>query len=381
MRLAHVVHSLELTQGGLPAVVLRLAAEQARAGATVRVVTSAAPDAAMERWRESVAGLERVEIAAAPAGLQAARLAATGDVVHVHGLWRATPTLASRAALRAGRPLVISPHGMLSHWCLEHRPWRKRAALALGWRHQLRSAAVLHALTPAEARELDRLLGHRRIRVLPNGVDCAEFAAGGGVEPAPAVAGGGQGRYFLSLGRLHVVKGLDLLVEAAAVALPSLPGCRLVLAGPDDGALSALERQIARSPVADRISVVGPVYGEAKRELLAGAVALCQPSRYEAFSVAVLEALASGTPVIASPAAAVPGLQESGAGLVAAMDAEALAQAMLTIGVDPQRRASMSAAGRSLVRDCYGWDAIAARWLDLYSELLSQKMSHSVAAG
>jgi glycosyltransferase involved in cell wall biosynthesis len=132
-----------------------------------------------------------------------------------------------------------------------------------------------------------------------------------GLDPDAFPAGEGQGGHVLFLGRLSHCKGLDRAVRAAADA-----GLELVVAGavhpePDDppGWSEQVRALLARRGVRS----VGPVGGEAKRELLAGARALVMPIRWEEpFGLVMIEAMLCGTPVVATRLGAAPEIVEDG---------------------------------------------------------------------
>ena len=111
----------------------------------------------------------------------------------------------------------------------------------------------------------------------------------------------------LFLGRLHPVKGLDLLLEVWGRVAYDFPDWHLVVAGPDeDGYRRSLTALADRFRISHRVSFVGPVDGESKSSLLKRCDFLVLPSHMESFGLVVLEALSYGRPAMVSKAA--PGL-------------------------------------------------------------------------
>ena len=180
-------------------------------------------------------------------------------------------------------------------------------------------------------------------------------------------------RVVLFLGRLHPQKGAHLLAEA----FPRLRGCvsnaTLLIAGPDEWGLAGRLQELATAG-GDGSGVIftGPVDGDLKRDLLARADLFCLPSEGEGFSVAVLEALASGTPVLLSPDCHFPEVEAAGAGRVAPRNAPAIAAAIEEMMSDPDRLQSMGVAARRFVASRYDWEGIVDRILDLYRAVLER---------
>lgn len=175
-------------------------------------------------------------------------------------------------------------------------------------------------------------------------------------------------RKLLFTGRVTPIKGLG----NAVAALPLVGDWRLRIVGPDqEGHTNELKALAAEEGVAERIDFVGAKYGdELAREYL-NADCFILPSFSENFGSVVVEALASGLPVIASKGTPWAVLEERKCGWWVKNDPETLArtiQAMMTLS-DEERRA-MGARGRKLVEEKYQWPAIGRQMAEAYREIL-----------
>jgi glycosyltransferase involved in cell wall biosynthesis len=105
-------------------------------------------------------------------------------------------------------------------------------------------------------------------------------------------------KIILSIGRIHVKKGLDLLIKSFAQIQEEIPHTLLVIVGPDEGFLSELDKLSKILTIQDKIIFTGPLYGEQKLMAYRDADVFVLPSKSENFGNVVIEALACGTPVI-----------------------------------------------------------------------------------
>jgi glycosyltransferase involved in cell wall biosynthesis len=273
------------------------------------------------------------------------------DVVHIHAVYLWTGIAAARAAARARVPYVISPRGMLVPELIR----RKSRVVKTLWlrlleRRGFARAAAIHFTSQLEHDEARRIgLPLPSPFVVPNGID---------LEPRPDVAR--DENTLLFLGRISWKKGLD----RAIAALPSLPGVKLVIAGNDDEGLTPTLRALAQQHgVADRVELVGPVYGAAKNELLARATLFVLLSTSENFGNAVLEALAMETPVaLSADVGLADEVVRAGAGIIGLEDAASLLR-------DPERRARMGRNGRALVASRFTWPRVAEEMEKAYAAL------------
>jgi glycosyltransferase involved in cell wall biosynthesis len=295
------------------------------------------------------------------------------DVVHDNGLWLPHNHQVARLAADAGIPRVVSTRGMLAPWARAHKRWKKTAAWRLYQRGDLQRADALHATAPPEADDLAALKLGPAITTIPNGTDLPSPRA------VAANAAPSGDRTALFLGRIYPVKGLPMLIEAWAQVRPA--GWRLVIAGPDEaGHQREVERAVAAAGLSDVVSFPGAVLGDEKARLFQSAALCVAPSLSESFGMAVAEALSYGLPVLTTTAAPWPELETKRCGWRTAPSADALAVALRqATALSPLTLAAMGAAGRELIAAEFGWDRIAARFLDLYEGLTASRHGESGA--
>jgi glycosyltransferase involved in cell wall biosynthesis len=218
----------------------------------------------------------------------------------------------------------------------------------------VRSHRCMIALSEDLAARLRAANPGAQVEVIPEGVDPQAFEAVAERRPAAVY-----------LGRLDIhQKGLDHLVDAFAMAAPSTTA-RLVIAG-DGPDRDALVERCRRLGIGRRVEFPGRLEGAAKFALLASAQVVCMPSRYEAFGIVAVEALACGTPVLASDIDCLRQVVPPGAGrLLPAGDAAAYAAALVELLERPEACLAMGERGRRFARR-FDWDEIAAHQEEVY---------------
>lgn len=383
MRIVHFIDSADPRHGGPPVVVSSLAAEQARQGHQVRILSSFDSAADNLRYDQQLGGaaeltcVDRCALGArsvfqkmeAGAGERLAAALQGADILHAHTLWDPMLLRGIDHCRRHGIPVCLTPHGALNSWSLKQKKFKKQLALALWWRRALQHVSFLHVLTEDERADVEALGILRPSVVVPNGV-----ITGGpeksdeSVDLESILPNAGTRRYILFLARLAYQKGLDILCDAFALIADRLPDVDLIVAGPDHaGYGQTIARHISDLGLNQRIHLVGPVYGSAKSVLLANAACLCQISRTEGFSMSILEALACGVPAIISTGCHFPDIETSGAGFVVPPEPQSAAQALFSLLSDPATAHSAAVAARELVERKYSLAATAAQLVRHYS--------------
>jgi glycosyltransferase involved in cell wall biosynthesis len=293
------------------------------------------------------------------------------DVVHAHFWMSGLASL--EAAKEIGVPMVLTFHALgvvkrRHQGEADSSPVRRveiEAELA-------QQADRIVATCSDEAFELLHLgADHRRVSIVPCGVDLALFHPG-----RPGTARGGPPFRLLSLGRLVERKG----VADAIAALAEIPDAELVVAGGPPA------HELAGDPEARRLQEVAAAYGVESRVRLIGRVThaaapalirssdavICTPW-YEPFGIVPVEAMACGVPVIAS---AVGGMIDTVVDGITGMHVpprqpHAVASVLQDLLANPDRRRLLGAAGAARARSRFGWDRVASATAEVYQGLRS----------
>jgi glycosyltransferase involved in cell wall biosynthesis len=171
----------------------------------------------------------------------------------------------------------------------------------------------------------------------------------------------------LSLGRIHPIKGLVRLLYAWSKVEAGSPGWWLKIVGPSEAGHGDELRALATALGLTRISIEGPIYGDAKTTAYRDADVFVLPTLNENFGLAVAEALATGSPVISTKGAPWSGLEIEGCGWWIDHGVEPLVAALAHAMALP--RAALKAMGNKgrewMARD-FSWDRIASDMLDVY---------------
>jgi glycosyltransferase involved in cell wall biosynthesis len=232
----------------------------------------------------------------------------------------------------------------------------------LHWVWRRAGAVVANSRGLAElAKEFDHQV---EIDIIPNGVEVSELQWPEKREWDPP--------RMVFAGRLVYQKGLDILVQALG-GLTSFPWeLKLVGDGPHRPVLESLSSDLG---IADRIEFLGWLDQEAVAHQYQEANMFVFPSRHEGMPNAVLEAMASGLPVIATNIAGNDELvhPEVNGFLVPPEDHLALRDALEIMLLAPQRRMEMGAEARKLVEDQYTWDQVANQYLSLIRKILGKR--------
>ncbi|MHC6154910.1 glycosyltransferase [Bradyrhizobium elkanii] len=303
------------------------------------------------------------------------------DIVHTQLPFIYPSMAAGRIAAAGGKPFFYHQRGVFHPERLRYRGLKKKLYIDLIEKPLMRSATGLIALTPEEI-DIYHQMGIRTpCYLVPNGIDVRRFRR----EARPnAFANLGMTdvtKVVLFLGRLHPQKGIDVLLDAFFDLAHAVPEAMLVLAGPDEHNLSSQLATLAESKgLGGRVVFPGMIVGEEKLELLARADVFVLPSTGEGLSMAILEALASGTPVVISPECNFPKVADVGAGIVVDRNPRMISEAIRSYLVNTELARAAGQAAYEFAKNELGWSRIVARLEQVYLVALEQMAGKSGSA-
>ena len=377
LNVLHVTSWLSRSGGGVPPVIWSLARETRRRGFSTAVAglndewvkDDCHPDG-FPMVAGDVVGPKAIGYSP-DLNKQLPTLVQSPGVVHSHGLWMYPGLAARKCAENKGCQLLISPHGMLEPWALNHSRWKKKLAEFLFERKNFQKAGCLHALCRAEAENFQRYGLKNPIAIIPNGVYPYEFERG----PIDAILEKFPGiknhRRILFLSRLHSKKGLDNLLKAWRRLAPDFKDWQLLIAGSGEPGYEKVLKSLSSDLISSqRVFFLGPLYGEEKKQILAAADVFVLPSFSEGFSMAVLEAAASGLPVLLTPQCNFPELIQSGAAIQISTEPAGIENGIRQILELPEeQRKAIGMRGQELVKKSYTWPHIADQMCRVYEWL------------
>ena len=291
------------------------------------------------------------------------------DVVHLHSLYLFHDWVGAHYCWRFERPYIVRPHGTLDPYIFRRHRWRKAFAEVLFQRRVLRRAAGLHYTARDEWLLARPHAENSRGCVIPIGVD---LRALDNLPPRrllreryPII---GERKVVLFLGRLSFKKGLDVVVSAFANIARERQDVFLVIAGPDDGILADVTRQIEEHGIKDRTLFTGMVSGREKHIILAGSDCFLLPSLSENFGITVVEAAACGMPVVISDRVNLwREFYDAGAALVGRPQVVDFIAHLRFLLENPTQAAQIGKRGVDLVRRNFEWGALGSRYEAMYS--------------
>ncbi len=299
------------------------------------------------------------------------------DVLHLQDLisFQAIATLFYSRINKV--PYVLTPHGCIP-WLCEHKIINTFYYRFIG-SQLLKNACGIIALTSTEKRELLNLsIPEEKIAIIPNGITLSDFDAlpeKGRFRSKYRI--GNTGKMILFLGRVHRIKGIDLLVDAFSDYLKKDPEVRLVIAGRDEGFLKVLQQQANRLDIADKIIFSGQLTEQEKFSAYVDADVFILPSIHEGFPMTVLEAMACGTPVIVTKGCNISDALEN-CGIVIDHDRTQLVQAIESILENSPLRQHFGVQGSEKIKNEFNWDNIAERVETVYNNCLNELHYESI---
>ena len=294
------------------------------------------------------------------------------DLIHLHDFYTPHNLWLGLLAYLFYKPYVISVHGCLETERIAQRSLFKKIFLALGGKALLQNADLVIATSENEfSTYLEYGVDQKNISMLKHGVDEKEFQSSLSKIQARKKWHLPSDHIVLTfVGRIHKIKGLNLLVEA--FSLLNTKKITLVIAGSDDGYLSQLTTQIKKMKLKN-VHLIGTCFGKDKADLFAASDVFVYPSYSEGFSLGILEAGAAGLPLVITTGCHFPEVKSTGSGLIAQPKVRDIANSLKKMIDDPELRKSASKKAKKLIIQQYSLSAIGNSLLKTYAEIIERK--------
>lgn len=284
------------------------------------------------------------------------------DIVVFHECYRKEYLYIWRQLYSRKIPYIIVPHGALGKQAQKKKRLKKIMGNLFFFNGFIEHASGLQMLSEIEYNE-----------TLFKGF---KFLASNGVSiPERRKAGFNKQLEFIYIGRLDAYhKGLDIMIEAIAKIRSNLKddSVHFSIYGPDyRGRLMHLLDLIKKNNVEEFVSVHDPITGDDKIQTLLDADIFIQTSRFEGMPLGVLEALSYGVPCLVTEGTNLgKEIEEYRAGWVAETNSDSVAHAISRVVDDRCFYGEYSDNGIKLVKDCFSWESITEKTLDIYKDLI-----------
>lgn len=297
------------------------------------------------------------------------------DIVHIHEHRHSLAIAASHYASKNNIPYVIQAHGSVLPFFQKEK--LKEIFDKLWGFKILKNASKVFALTNVEKEQYLKMgVEEERIEIAPLGIDIEEYSklpSKGNFREKYNISE--NDKLLLFIGRIHKIKGLDLLVNSLDVLnreyiKKNVENLKLAIIGPDNGFLAELKKVIADLDLEENIIITGPLFNKDKIEAIVDCDIFIMPSQYESFTTSGLEAMACGKPLILTKNNHIHTWVDNNTGLSAEYDKNDLADKIQNLLADEKLMEKFGKNGLKEIKENYNWDSIEKKIDLIYRELI-----------
>ncbi len=290
---------------------------------------------------------------------------AKADILHNHSLW-SFPNMAAGLVTKGDRALLVtSPRGTLAP-AARARSRLKKLLFSPLQQPAIDRAVCLHATSVMEYEDIRALGLKHPVAIIPNGIDIPQL------ENKPSKSDSSQYRRMIFLGRLHPIKGIEMLLRAWCELQNTNPDWELVIAGKGERTYVDSLKTLAGQLQLQRVTFPGPVYGLAKSYLYFSSELFILPTETENFGMAIAEAQAHGLPVVTTRGAPWAGLEQKQSGWWIERSQENIVKTLaVALRCDRGALELMGARGRAWMIADFDWLAVSQQMTSVYKWLHS----------
>lgn len=294
------------------------------------------------------------------------------EIVHIHEHRQTLAIIVSHFARKNNIPYIVQAHGSVLPF-FQKEGLKNLFDKVFGFRI-LHNADCVFALTEVERKQyLEMGIDEEKIEIVPLGINLEEY------ENLPDFGRfrskfsiDDKDKLILFVGRIHEIKGLDLLIDSFndLIHLNEYERIKLAIVGPDDGYLNELEEKIKTYSLDEKVIITGPLYNEEKQEALVDCDLFVMPSKYESFTTSGLEAMACSKPLVLTKNNHIHDWVDGNCGIACDDDKDSLRSAIEELLFDEDLSRTYGENGRELIDHKYNWNIINKQILDIYNRFL-----------
>lgn len=291
MKILTFLTSISLKGGGPSRSVPMLVRGLAEIGVDITLMTVRSEDMNIHAIKGTSAKLKVLEPGFSQQELEDFISTERFDIIQVQSMWDMRYHKLKILADKYHIPFIITPRGMLEPWSLLQKKWKKKLALILYQMRDLNTSACIYTTAEMEAMHIRDLGVKAPISVIPNGIETDGYAC--------RISANEVKKQVLFLSRIHVKKGIELLINAWQNLTKDFSEWQLLIVGNgEEEYINTLNRIIIEKRLEDCIKILPPVFGSAKYKLYSESSLFVLPSYSENFGMVIAEALSCGVPVI-----------------------------------------------------------------------------------
>jgi len=289
------------------------------------------------------------------------------EVVYVQYLFHYTVLLALLCSIIQSKQIIICPRGSFSVFTLSNKfIFIKSLWLSLFIRPIL-SKIKWQASSYLEEFDILRRFPKAKVSVINDGVDCLSFQNATEstrenlMQKFTDKTFSEVSSLFFSMGRLHKIKGFDVIIDAFSLFLMDHKNAKLLIAGDDNGIKDELLSQIKNLDLSDSIFLIGSVNFEDKKLLLSNCDVFTLASEFESFGIVIAEALACGVPVVVSNKTPWKDIEANNCGIFADNEKNSFYNAFLKIINEKYDKNLI----KNYVKSNFDWEVIVGKFINL----------------
>lgn len=293
-------------------------------------------------------------------------------VVHIHGIWKYPQYIGAKLATKYKVSFIISPHGMLEPWLMDAKKigyikflkkiiYLKFVALPV-----FKKAKYIHAITLSEKQNLKKYFPANEIIIIPNAIDIEKVKKYVDYPNKNRLK-----KQILFLGRIHPIKGVDLLIRAFIKSEAHKDNWKLLIVGYKEN-LEYMKylKNLSRS-YEKYIKFLDPIFDERKKyELYNSSWVTVLPSHSEVIGMVNLESAACFTPTITTYKTGLLDWEEGGNILIHPNVDDLVKALKLVISWSLEERIKRGLKVHNFIKLKYSAEATRKKWIDLYSNLI-----------